>query len=346
MMEYDRTNTVNFAEEFYKKKIVYGAIENYWKTKDPPPSAESSHSITVCLDKSEEWKKFFEDTFSKAFQREATENFRNMDVLCKELKNLLPENDTEEIESILPVLITSYIQNKKGNDGFARRLIDEGFDENFDYHKKVEIFTPQRWEKRYSSLKASDCKESSARRIFPVFFNAVMFLFFLLKTKELCNIGLSFYIYDCLTGYLRLLSSQSEKLIDYLSQVYSTGNVTTDHVKDDEITNLAELLLEDFQLIPDLTKTQIQLFEKYCKTHKIFKYPLSLYTFAGRVGSSLSPEFMPDDSDSVLDGKDIVKIALYLDTDFVNGQRSIVSEMPKTTQKHLEKYLKKKLIEA
>ena len=51
---------------------------------------------------------------------------------------------------------------------------------------------------------------------------------------------------------------------------------------------------------------------------------------------------MPDDSDSVLDGEDIVKIALYLDTDFVNGQRSIVSEMPKTTQKHLEKYLKKK----
>lgn len=341
-MEYDRTNTVNFAEEFYKKKIVYGAIENYWKTKDPPPSAESSHSITVCLDKSEEWKKFFEDTFSKAFQREATENFRNMDVLCKELKNLLPENDTEEIESILPVLITSYIQNKKGNDGFARRLIDEGFDGNFDYHKKVEIFTPQRWEKRYSSLKASDCKESGTRRIFPVFFNAVMFLFFLLKTKELCNIGLSFYIYECLTGYLGLLSSKAETIIFELDQLYSGGNFTANYSGDEEIVKYAESLLDDFQIILNPTKAQIRAFKKYCKTHKIFDYPLSVYTFASRVGNSLDPEFMPDDSISVLNGKDIVKYACFLDTNFADGPGSIVDEMPKETQKYLEKYLEGK----
>lgn len=338
MREYSETGAVNLAEKFYKEKIVHGLIENYWTAKDPRPSNKTSNSITACLDTSKKWKKYFKANFSHSFQDVRKPNFENMDVLCGELKNLLPENDTEEIESILPVLITSYIQNKKGNDGFAQRLIDEGFDKNFDYHKKVEIFIPQRWEKRYSSLKATDCKESGAKRIFPMFFNAVMFLFFLLKAEKPCKIGLSFYIYECLTGYLGLLSSQAETIISELDQLYSRGDFTVDYSGDRRIVKYARSLLRDFKNIPNPAEEEIPAFDNDPKIVKKLDYPLSVYTFASRVGSSLDPEFIPDDIISVLNGKDIVKYAYFLDTDFADGQGGIVDEMPKETQECLEEY--------
>lgn len=325
-----------WVNEYYKEKILHGTIENYWRRKSPPPSAKATDSITICLDKSKEWKNYFEEKFLESFQREVTENFKKMDVLCGDLKNMLPDENSEEIERILPVLITSYIQNKKHNDSFAFSLIDGSLEEDFQYHQKVEIFIPERWEKRYSKLTERDCEESNARRIFPVFLNAATFLFFLLKTKDVCNIGLSFYIYDYLTGYLSLLSSKSVKLIDSLNQFYCRGNVADRYTEDKEIIKFAESLLDEFQYMPNPSKTQIALFNGYCKNHKLFDYPLSVYIFAGYVGMSLNSEFMPDDIESVLNGGDIVRTSIFLDMLSWDVQDSVVSEMSEEAQKLLE----------
>lgn len=137
-----------------------------------------------------------------------------------ELHNLLPQNDL--VKAFLPIILTNYfsIHSTFGNKDI---LTDGLYDDNDNAFLKQwkKRWLPLPWEKRYEKLSYTDCKTSNIGRTLPVYANAIQFLYFLRCTKSFCNIGLSFYMFDSFTGYLRLFDSRAFYYITKVEEEYT-----------------------------------------------------------------------------------------------------------------------------
>lgn len=136
-----------------------------------------------------------------------------------------------------------------------------------------------------------------------------------MQTRRDCNVSLSFYTYEYLTGYLHLLSSKAETLISKLGEFYEDNRVTQKCPLEKEIIRYALntiLGVYGIEKIKGIEKNRNDSFD--ISNSRKYPYPFQFYTFIGRLQGELDPERNLEIDSSVLNGKNLVKIALFFDS--------------------------------
>ena len=218
-------------------------------------------------------------------------------VIDVDLDYLMPENNPQ-VADVLPVLTTCYCYNynqpyktKKGgkereNYSFAQCLYSGGFYEKQELEKKIERYQSiLNMEKEYSKLaqKADKISLTNLQRVLPAYARAVAFLVFLIN-MPCCNPALSFYIFECMTGYLGLFGDKARACIDRFDQRDIENIFSHSTNENDEVIKFAEEIIDDFQRI------KVRRSEKYAGSQDKEDLPLSLCYFVANFQRVLSPD--------------------------------------------------------
>lgn len=308
--------------EFYKEKILKEQIENYWRQKYQTMDSETydfdeqGNAFSCFKDANKTWPKRFRQYFPELYRKEFSKAFENQtDKLFEDLKILLPNNDL--VKGVLPVLIVGYVQNKNWGDLFVAELLDQQLEKTFSYDRETKLFLPPSLIEGYPRLKDEKFVPHATKTLFRAFLHPILFLFFLLQTRRDCNASLSFYTYEHLTGYLHLLSSNAETLLDKLDDFYKNKNVTVKCPLDKEIIRYALCTVLEIYGIEKVGSIFIEKEERSSldiSNPRKYPYPFSFYTFIGRLQGERNPEIYQEIDASVLNRKNLVKVAVFLDS--------------------------------
>lgn len=140
--------------------------------------------------------------------------------IASELHNLLPRTDL--VKSFLPVLLSSYVTNRKKN--FLQLLNNETLDISHIESQKHLWSTPS-LSKNYPAMTADDVKLKSWDRGLSVYSKIIQFSLFNKATFHICDVGSSFYMFEIMTGYLHLLDADACYYIDKLARTKEKGNM-------------------------------------------------------------------------------------------------------------------------
>lgn len=132
-----------------------------------------------------------------------------------ELNFLLPKTDL--VNAFLPVLITSYFENRHKNLKFLNNLFQGACTET-DLERGKYLWFTAPFKETYKKLRAEHCKANSIGRTLPIYIHILQFLAFLACTSCHCNVGLSFYLFEYMTGYLHLLGADARYYIQLLEK--------------------------------------------------------------------------------------------------------------------------------
>lgn len=200
-----------------------------------------------------------------------------------ELHNLLPQTDL--VKAFLPVLITSYVtrySHKKDFLGLLEQnnpspaLIEEG--------KKLWIIPPLRFS--YKKLTAADCNPVNIARTLPVYLQIIQFLVFLVNTVAICNVGLSFFLFEEMTGYLHLMGEDAKHYLELLSTMDIEHPATVKFEDDEEIIKYSEHILSELNFLK-YTKASSDKRIKYTRS-------FSFLVFLANLDEELSLSDAPD----------------------------------------------------
>lgn len=173
-----------------------------------------------------------------------------------ELGVLLPDED--KIKAFLPVLLIGYCHKRKagmdkekvpvGTANFVENLLygfENGKIPESEFILKEHLFSPSNVFKRYPKLQPNHFSFIFCKRAPFIFSDIVLFLNFLIQTKSICNVTLSFYIYESLSAMLSLLGGEAITFINKIENSQSSANIKDDFLKD-EIISFAEEFLKDY----------------------------------------------------------------------------------------------------
>lgn len=153
----------------------------------------------------------------KSKESEESEELDKLDKLGKELHNLLPQDDL--VKAFLPIILTNYVSRRSQMSDVYDILFGDLCNEALP-RQLEKYWAPSSWKERYKNISSKNCKGTNFFRTLPIYVNAIQFLFFLKDTKD-CNIGLSFYVFDQLTGYLRLFDYRASFFCMKVEEEYS-----------------------------------------------------------------------------------------------------------------------------
>lgn len=231
-MSISRGTRTGSVSEFYNEKILKEQIEHYWREKYQPADGKIDDCCKLdntfsCLNNANTiWPKRFHRYFPELYRKEFPKAFEHRtDELLGDLRILLPNNDM--IKGVLPVLMVGYVLNKKPGDSFVTSLTGEQLGEAFSYDGKTKLFLPPSLIESYPGLKDEKFVPYPTKTLFHAFLHPILFLFLLLQARRDCNVSLSFYTYEYLTGYLHLLSLNAETLLDKLDDFYKNICLST-----------------------------------------------------------------------------------------------------------------------
>lgn len=140
---------------------------------------------------------------------------------------MLPE--ISSVKAALPVLLCNFFSNwGKPYANFVTLLKEESY--YSDQHSKFEavlktgekLWIAPSLKKAYGKLTGNDFSIDNVKRILPVYLKTIQFLVFLQYASNsryvgsACNVSLSFYSYESMTGYLHLLGADAR---DYVSKI-------------------------------------------------------------------------------------------------------------------------------
>ena len=175
-------------------------------------------------------------------------NKANICEIAKELDLLLPKGDTN-VSSILPVLITAYIVNRRaptkreranesttdyqGTPSFVDFLLDSRGPKLSKEDKKAERKAPKRqieprkmlqdkkklfllktWNDSFPKIKYSQINKGKAQMLLSGYGCMRLFFFLLYKLQGVCNVSLSYFVFEVMTRYVDLLTPDGEYLWD------------------------------------------------------------------------------------------------------------------------------------
>lgn len=195
-----------------------------------------------------------------------------------ELHNLLPQTDL--VKTFLPVLLTSYITHYPHRKNFLDLLDQDNSNTDFiEKGKKLWITPPLHVS--YNKLTAADCNPVNIERTLPVYLRIIQFLVFLVNTAAICNVGLSFFLFEEMTGYLHLLGEDAKYYLELLGTMDIEHHMTTKSKYDEEIIEYSKRILSDLNLL----KYAIVSLD----TDNDCTRPFSFLVFLANLGDELSP---------------------------------------------------------
>lgn len=227
-------------EEYFKKEIINGEIKNHWKKL---LGAKDEHA-PIYLDKKlfppwfgdlpqdlHELKKEMSDIAAVSFDatyelfpksikdKVNDEDNNNLHNLSWEIGYLLPQ--TPKIEKFLPVLVISYLYNRRPNSKFVYELSEGTLKSDFNFQKPLYWFYMQSLEDRHQKLFENPGKKISCERVLPIYQKVVFSLVLtkLLERKNHINVGLSFYVFEQMSGYFSLLGTRVCNLLERLNNL-------------------------------------------------------------------------------------------------------------------------------
>lgn len=199
-----------------------------------------------------------------------------------ELHNLLPQTDL--VKTFLPVLLTSYITHYPHRKNFLDLLGQDNSNTDFiEKGKKLWITPPLRVS--YNKLTAADCNPVNIERTLPVYLRIIQFLVFLVNTAAICNVGLSFFLFEEMTGYLHLLGEDAKHYLELLGTMDIEHLMTAKSEYDRKIVKYSKQIVADLGLL------------KYAMASpdRRIKYtrPFSFLVFLANLEDDLSPSDVP-----------------------------------------------------
>lgn len=111
------------------------------------------------------------------------------------------------IEAFLPVLLTGYLQKRSTNDSFVENLYAYQNGASVDFKKKSQIYLAipsleRAYPGLYNNRQARKVSSKNISRAFKIYQQIMVFLVILRAVSHKCNVTLSFYVYEILTGAL------------------------------------------------------------------------------------------------------------------------------------------------
>lgn len=163
-----------------------------------------------------------------------------------ELHRLLPQ--TNLTKAFLPILLNGYFRNYRKNNCFFETITNEPVDDSV-FERGMKLFITPQFTETYRKLSSKDCRNGNIGRILPVYLQIIQFLVFLTSTSQICNVSLSFFCFERMTGYLHLLGPDANSYLQKLDEdgVEPLLNSTSQY--NDAIFKYAETVLRDLRLL-------------------------------------------------------------------------------------------------
>lgn len=199
------------------------------------------------------WSDVQKHTSASIFEEFPLNIRENLKEISIELDYILPK--TSLTQAFLPVLITCYVFNRrKTNLSFIKALYEKnslndgnipdlGFDRGLKYLSTIEM------KAKYSKLSPKDVSLKDAKRARAVYLNIIQFFIFLLSFENLCNMALSFYTFECMTGYLHLLGDEANDIIREFDKKKPSEILQMDTTLNARVYQYANSILQDFYTI-------------------------------------------------------------------------------------------------
>lgn len=135
----------------------------------------------------------------------------------------------EKVTAILPVLVSGYIQKRRGDKGkktacedpprftgqlFSCLAFHEKDADMFKRRKEsaCALFRPKCWSDQYSDLKYAQLTASKAKNKLKYFGNVMLFLFLAYKMKDFCNLSLSCDLFEDFSGSIGFFDEHFPRL--------------------------------------------------------------------------------------------------------------------------------------
>lgn len=260
--------------------------------------------------------------------------------IAMELDLLLPEGDSV-VCGILPVLITGYIVNRrvpapkskaKGSDyggtpEFADFLLDcEGpqfYRKNEEQkqlnprkmmHKKTKLFVLREWNARFPKIKYSQLNKGKAQMLLSGYGDMRLFFFLLYKLRDKCNVSLSYFVFEAMTGFVDLLTNDGTQLCDGIIKsgvpwFADENEVLSDSKKDLLLSSIKEEFADLFEPISNDAEPLKQ------------ELPMSLYKYLYNLKEALIDR-EAEERGTPLSKKEIeAGYKLFADLDFIFGKK-------------------------
>ena len=208
-----------------------------------------------------------------------------------EFNYLFPED--ELVKSFLPVLLTGYLQRRKPNDSFVENLYTYQHESGRLIAKRAQTYLripplEETYKGLYHNPLNRKVSSKNTNRAFSIYRRIMVFFLILEAVSCSCNVPLSFYIYDVLTGALTLMGGCTEKLIDEV-----------ENLKPEEIWTDHEELREKIMKCVVKTRRSFSKIRtvKPCKSHPIPQENPQFLIFLGNLRSQLYDGENKDDFD-------------------------------------------------
>lgn len=190
-----------------------------------------------------------------------TTSKENRIIVGEELSVMLPNDSL--VKAFFPVLLSGYVTRRWSMPKVYLYLTAENYKNPPLLQWIKKLWVPIPWKEDFKSLQYKNCKLSNASRTLPVFAKIVQFLFFLVNTRSFCNVGLSLYVFEQLTGYISLLDYNARYFCVCVEKEYAKRlkdrdvskkippEIITEKTKcDDQIIKYIETMISNLQESP------------------------------------------------------------------------------------------------
>lgn len=229
------------------------------------------------------------DSFPASFRQEP---LRFID----EMGFLLPRS--EHTKAFLPVLIISYAANRRRQCNSTEDVLSQYsyiftsiycgafFPNKKELERQRNRFILQPFKEKYKRLDVNLITIYSYTRILHPFSVVILFLHLLLYTRDICNVTLSFYLFELMTNTLSLFGADAKKILSSLE--HSRNFSLEDDIKED-ICKFAQEILD--QTCPvsvwNTLDPDIRIAENYHFLHESIKKIMRL-PIDNKIGSELN----------------------------------------------------------
>lgn len=189
-----------------------------------------------------------------------------------ELAFLLPKIDC--VKTFLPVLIISYATNRRCQIDSITNILSPysnlfasvyyGFfapsSKELERYKK--LFTLRPFKTNRKKLDLNSISVFNYARILYPFSVTILFLHILLFCRDICNVTLSFYLFESMANTLRLFGPDADYILDQINEYPESFTLKDDIVKND-ICKFAELILDQTYSVWDTLDPNIRIADNY-----------------------------------------------------------------------------------
>lgn len=223
-------------------------IKQHWRELNKCKSYEENIKIPWFTSTEAMWKNVENKCGPDIFNIFPSSIQHNVSKIERELHWLLPKTDL--VKAFLPVLLTSYFTNRAKSTDFLKLLMEEEYNDNDSVIEKGRnIWISPTLKETYKKLRSSDCTPENIRRTLPVYMRIMQFFVFLCCESSICNVGLSFYYFEHMTGYLHLLEHEvsANTILNLLRECEIQEPLEPKSQYDDVITMFSEFFINDMK---------------------------------------------------------------------------------------------------